>query len=777
MITQNQILGTLRAPGSQDRLAGILADEVPAGRSAIGRRVCAEFGFVDARGTAQLAGCLKALRVLEASGRLALPAPGRRVRAPSPRRLESPVEAAGGVPGEVADVEGLALELVEDDRRRLLWNTLLHFEHPHGTATFAGCQIRYLVVSAHGVLGAIGFSASALHLRARDEWMGWGDGQRRDHLHRVVCLSRFLIRPGVRCRNLASHVLGRALRRLEADFECRYHYRPWLVETFVGVDRDGASFKAANFQCVGRTAGRGRQDRRKERKRSVKSVYLYELAGDWRERLGVGFVDAAPSLAPGEGLDGDVWAAHEFGGAELGDKRLSTRLVRSAALLASVPGQAVTGNLGHDRAAVKGYYRFIDHAADSAVTPAAILAPHRARTVGRMRGQDTVLCIQDGTDLNFATRPNCEGLGIIGRNQTAAETLGLHLHLTLAVNCEGLPLGVLRCGFDAPPAAGENAAGDDVAGKTRRWLDGLDDIAGAAAELSRKTRVVGVMDREADCFELFDRRRQLDRVEVLVRAKHDRRLGPDGPKLFAVMRAGAVGGHVEIEIDRLSERKKSSRKPARPKRTGRLARAEVRHKKLALPATVPGADPMPVSAVHVVETSPPEGEKAVEWLLLTSLEVNDIDAAVEVVGFYLRRWRVEELFRVLKSGCRAEHLAFHTADRLQRAIAINIVIAWRLMAMTLLGRDMPECDAELMFTDIELRFLRDYADDIGRSPPPNLGAAVLLVAILGGYQNRKHDPPPGNQLMWRGYERISTATLGYRMAERRRERSGVVQNE
>ena len=203
----------------------------------------------------------------------------------------------------------------------------------------------------------------------------------------------------------------------------------------------------------------------------------------------------------------------------------------------------------------------------------------------------------------------------------------------------------------------------------------------------------------------------------------------------------------------------------------------MRHKKLALPATVPGADPMPVSAVHVVETSPPEGEKAVEWLLLTSLEVNDIDAAVEVVGFYLRRWRVEELFRVLKSGCRAEHLAFHTADRLQRAIAINTVIAWRLMAMTLLGRDMPECDAELMFTDIELRFLRDYADDIGRSPPPNLGAAVLLVAILGGYQNRKHDPPPGNQLMWRGYERISTATLGYRMAERRRERSGVVQNE
>ena len=267
-----------------------------------------------------------------------------------------------------------------------------------------------------------------------------------------------------------------------------------------------------------------------------------------------------------------------------------------------------------------------------------------------------------------------------------------------------------------------------------------------------------------------------------MRAKHDRRLGPDGPKLFAVMRAGAAGGHVEIEIDRLSEREKSSRKPARPKRAGRLARAEVRHKKLALPATAPGADPMPVSAAHVVETSPPEGEKAVEWLLLTGLEVNDIDAAVEVVGFYLRRWRVEELFRVLKSGCRAEHLAFHAADRLQRAIAINTVIAWRLMAMTLLGRDVPECDAELMFTDIELRFLRDYADDIGRSPPPNLGAAVLLVASsaatrtestirrpatssCGGDTNES--PPPPSVIAWprdgASDQVLSRTNSGYRV--------------
>ena len=204
-------------------------------------------------------------------------------------------------------MEELSLELVETVAQRKLWNSLLHFEHPHGTATFAGCQLRYLVSSRHGVLGAVGFSASALRVSARDRWMAWSDAQRREQLHRVVCLSRFLIRPGVRCRHLASHVLGLALRRLPEDFAARYGYRPWLVETYVGAEHEGTCFKAANFVRVGATAGRGRQDRERKRAAGVKSVYMYPLEPRWRQRLGVALVDAAPTLAPGEGLDSEQW--------------------------------------------------------------------------------------------------------------------------------------------------------------------------------------------------------------------------------------------------------------------------------------------------------------------------------------------------------------------------------------------------------------------------------------------------------------------------------------
>ena len=218
-----------------------------------------------------------------------------------------------------------------------------------------------------------------------------------------------------------------------------------------------------------------------------------------------------------------------------------------------------------------------------------------------------------------------------------------------------------------------------------------------------------VTDREADFFELFDEQRRGARVEVLVRAQHDRRLAPGAPKRFATLRNAPAAGHVEIEFAPVSKRPKASRTPPRPARSARVARAEVHYRRLTLPATMEDAEPVAVSAVHVRERIPPEGEKAIEWFLLTSLDIDGFDRAVELIGDYLRRWRVEDFFRVLKSGCRAEHLAFHTAERLQRAITINAVIAWRLMLMTLLGREVPECDAALPFSDVEWRFLNDYA--------------------------------------------------------------------
>ena len=112
--------------------------------------------------------------------------------------------------------------------------------------------------AAPGWLGAVGFSASAFHLEARDRWIAWSAEQREAERNRVICMSRLLIRPAVRCANLASRVLGMVLRRLPVDFRRRYGYHLWLVETFVERSSGGTSLRAANFVKVGETTGRGR---------------------------------------------------------------------------------------------------------------------------------------------------------------------------------------------------------------------------------------------------------------------------------------------------------------------------------------------------------------------------------------------------------------------------------------------------------------------------------------------------------------------------------------
>ena len=153
MRLQSQILQTLRTPQAQARLGHIVAQGACESRAALGREVCAQFGFVDTRGSAQLTGCLTALKVLESAGQLTLPAPRPHPQRPSPRCLDAPVRAPVEVPAQVRDVEGLRLVVVEDEAQRRVWNTLLATEHPQGTTTFVGCQLRYLIGSAHGWLG------------------------------------------------------------------------------------------------------------------------------------------------------------------------------------------------------------------------------------------------------------------------------------------------------------------------------------------------------------------------------------------------------------------------------------------------------------------------------------------------------------------------------------------------------------------------------------------------------------------------------------------------
>ena len=335
---------------------------------------------------------------------------------------------------------------------------------------------------------------------------------------------------------------------------------------------------------------------------------------------------------------------------------------------------------------------------------------------------------------------------------------------------------MLRAKLDAPkggPAATRRAK------KTYRWIEGLRDCAEVSRSLDG-VRVVSVVDREADFFALFDEQRASSEVELLVRAKQDRVLERKAPgergkgkperKLFGRLRAAPVRARILLKVKRQSARIKASKQAARPARPARVARMELRYETLTIPApqgNPTGVPSVRLSVVHARETEPPPKGKRLEWFLLTSVPVSDVETAQQMLRWYALRWRVEDYFRVLKTGCRVQQLQHQTADRLKRAIALHAVIAWRIMLMTLLGREDPELPAQLLFSDLEIRVLGAFAASRGYPPPKNLGAAVLVLARLGGYLARKHDPPPGHQLMWQGYVTLYGMCLGFALREER----------
>ena len=410
------------------------------------------------------------------------------------------------------------------------------------------------------------------------------------------------------------------------------------------------------------------------------------------------------------GLDAATWTEQEFGGCRLGDQRLTRRLVNITRQKAAQPGASYAQVCGGDRHALKGYYRLLNPR-DKPLTPELILASHRQQTLRRMKGQKTVLIPQDSTSLNLSSRADCQGLGQIGTNQTGAQSRGLRLHSALALDEQGLPLGVLRLQGDAPESAKGKDPHRPIEEKdSYRWLTAYEDACGIAALLPG-TQIVSLGDREADMFELFDLRSQHagPKADLLVRAKTDRCLEGAGRKLFAELAAAPLAQHLKICVPRQRAHLAKGADPGRPGLEAREALVQLRFQEVTLsPPDTPQTrhrPPLKVWALYVLEQDPPPGAEPIEWLLLTSVPLTSTKQARKCLRWYCKRWRIEEWHRVLKSGCQILAHQNQSAAALLRVIAMDAVIAWRIMLLALLGRELPELPAALVFDAWECQML------------------------------------------------------------------------
>ena len=710
MQSTSSVKQTLAAPENAQLVIALIQAQPAPSRNQLAKQLCRRLDLRDPKGDWQMASTSKALRELEQQGLWRLPEPrSPGARAWHPTRLNHPVPAPTQLPESLAEVRGLCLIEVVNEEQSRLWNELVLREHPLKDARLVGRQLRYLLGSDHGWLGAFGFGSAALYLEGRDEWIGWSSSQRRQYLERVLNLNRFLIRPQVHCANLASHALALCAGRVGEDFERRYGLRPWLLESFVETPTyDGACYKAANWIGVGQTKGRGRNGSNRPDK-PLKDIYVYALVKDLQERVGVQAPTVSP-LSPEDGLDGSGWAEHEFGDCELGDKRLTRRLVKIVCDQAAQPQGSYAQAAGGNRHDLKGYYRLLNNER-SEFNAASLLQGHRARTIRRMSQESTALIVQDSTDLNYSTRSQCEGLGQIGTNQTGAKSRGLRLHSSMALSQSGLPLGILEAQGDAPQSAkGKDRQRPIEEKDTYRWIEGFAQAMEIAALLPH-TRVINITDREGDMFELFHfRRSQRGRkAELLVRAKNDRCLEDTDQKLFQELAAAPLAKRLTIPVPRQREHLATPSEPGRPGLPAREARVEIRLQEVTISAPntaqTRALEPIKLWAIYLVEKHPPQGAAPLEWLLLTTLEVRSVKQARKCIRWYCRRWRIEEWHRVLKSGCKVLEHQNRSAEVLLRAIAIDAVIAWRIMLLALLGREVPELPCDVVFDPIECEVL------------------------------------------------------------------------
>lgn len=267
----------------------LLAENPGWGRSRLSVKLCELWGWRADNGQLKDMSCRSLLLRLEKAGHIRLPP--RQRKSPNGYRNRSPVwvpHRSEPIECALKDLTPLQITCVvnasEQDR---LFRCLLSSYHYLGFRNTVGENLKYLVHSRDGQpLGCLLFGAAAWKCGARDDWIGWPTPVRERNLPLVTNNTRFLVLPWVRVPHLASHLLSRIARRVQADWLAKYGHGVYCLETFVDRSRyQGVCYRAANWKRVGHSTGRGRNDRHHRLRVPVKDIYLYPLARELRRRL------------------------------------------------------------------------------------------------------------------------------------------------------------------------------------------------------------------------------------------------------------------------------------------------------------------------------------------------------------------------------------------------------------------------------------------------------------------------------------------------------------
>ena len=471
------------------------------------------------------------------------------------------------------------------------------------------------------------------------------------------------------------------------------------------------------------------------------------------------------------------WAIDEMKDVQLGDKRLNDRLVDVLSQLGTRPTMSVPAACG-GAAETAGAYRFF---ANEKTTFENVLQPHVEATRRRIAERDIVLLVQDTTEIDL-TRPEKQVTGAGPLDDGPRR--GAFLHPLHALTPDGTPLGTVYATAwtrdDAPPPSKSEREHrrkhTPIEEKeSHRWVETLRH-AREEAQRAPHTKFVCIADSEADIYELLaDAQADSHRPDFIVRACQDRALheedssenaglSDDAANLLReqVLTREVLFTHT-IKVRGRQAKVACDKRGRRQPRKSRSATVEVRAATLTLRPPWRHDRKLPPVTVNVVlvrEIDPPADDVPVEWILLTSLPIDDAEAVRTVIQYYCVRWMIEVFFRTLKSGCRVEARRFEHIDRFLPCLAVYLIVTWRTLFVCRLGREFPETSCEAVFEPSEWKAV--YYVVHQKPPPadpPTLKQMIRLVAQLGGYVNRRRNDEPGPQTVWLGLQRTHDMAL------------------
>jgi hypothetical protein len=273
------------------------------------------------------------------------------------------------------------------------------------------------------------------------------------------------------------------------------------------------------------------------------------------------------------------------------------------------------------------------------------------------------------------------------------------------------------------------------------------------------------MDRGADNFEVYCHCQQQAADWVVRVTQKDRRILAPRQKempLREYLETLPLAGTYELFLR------------ARPQQPARTAHVEVHFGPLWMPPPKQKSryvknlapTPLPMWVVHVVEVDAPEGVEPIEWILLTSLPVETFEDAWLVIGYYEKRWLIEEWHKALKTGCRVEHRQLKTAQRLEALTGLLSVVSVRLLQLKSAARTMPDRPAREVVPERWIAMLQAV-----RKNKRDARAATMTVrdfyrqlATFGGFLGRKSDGEPGWITIWRGWQKLYLLVRGAELA-------------